>query len=203
MELTLKQERFCREYLKNGFNGTQAAISAGYSQKTANEQAARLLAKVSIKEFIQKAKKEIDDKDIMTATEILKELSIIAKSDLKNYITIDESGQIRAKSFEEMPENMSRALESISEDRAIKGNADGSQVTVYDKIRFKCHPKIDALKLLGTYRDLWRDKSAERDQDFDLEKFKKLTEDDRKNLSVIAQRVVAIYIKELHATDSR
>jgi len=46
-KLTPKQQRFVEEYLVD-LNGTQAAIRAGYSPKTANEQAARLLADVSI-----------------------------------------------------------------------------------------------------------------------------------------------------------
>ena len=52
MALTLKQEQFCREYIVD-LNGTQAAIRAGYSEKTANEQAARLLTNVSVKEYVQ------------------------------------------------------------------------------------------------------------------------------------------------------
>jgi phage terminase small subunit len=42
------------EYLID-LNGKQAATRAGYSPKTANEQAARLLAKVSIQGAIQEA----------------------------------------------------------------------------------------------------------------------------------------------------
>lgn len=45
--MTDKQARFCEEYMID-LNATQAAIRAGYSPKTANEQAARLLANVSI-----------------------------------------------------------------------------------------------------------------------------------------------------------
>lgn len=56
-ELTPKQARFIEEYLKD-LNGTQAAIRAGYSPHTANEQAARLLAKASVQEDV-KAKQEI------------------------------------------------------------------------------------------------------------------------------------------------
>jgi phage terminase small subunit len=44
--LTAKQTAFCQEYLVD-FNATQAAIRAGYSERTANEQGARLLAKAS------------------------------------------------------------------------------------------------------------------------------------------------------------
>jgi len=49
---TDKQEKFCQEYLID-MNATQAAIRAGFSKKTANEQGSQLLAKLSIKKRIQ------------------------------------------------------------------------------------------------------------------------------------------------------
>src|SRR5262249_53478937 len=48
-ELTPKQERFVQEYLVD-LNATQAAIRAGYSKKTATEQASRLLTNVKVSE---------------------------------------------------------------------------------------------------------------------------------------------------------
>ena len=53
LELTKKQAAFCAEYLKD-LNATQAAIRAGYSEKTAKEQASRLLINVNIKKIVQK-----------------------------------------------------------------------------------------------------------------------------------------------------
>ena len=55
--LTNKQVAFCREYVQDR-NGTQACIRAGYSRKTSNEQAARMLAKVSIKDYISRLEAE-------------------------------------------------------------------------------------------------------------------------------------------------
>ena len=52
-KLAPKQEAFIREYLVD-LNGTQAAIRAGYSEKTATEQASRLLTNVKVAESIQK-----------------------------------------------------------------------------------------------------------------------------------------------------
>lgn len=52
MALTPKQERFIAEYMID-CNATQAAIRAGYSPKTANEQGARLLANVSISRSVE------------------------------------------------------------------------------------------------------------------------------------------------------
>ncbi|MGE9266402.1 terminase small subunit, partial [Escherichia coli] len=45
--LSEKQRRFVAEYLID-LNGTQAAIRAGYSAKTAQEQSSRLLSNVMI-----------------------------------------------------------------------------------------------------------------------------------------------------------
>ena len=76
MSITNKQEGFCQEYIKD-HNGTQSAIRAGYSPKTANEQAARLLTKVSIKERIgqletKKAENiEYDRKESMRRKQVL------------------------------------------------------------------------------------------------------------------------------------
>jgi phage terminase small subunit len=60
-KLTDKQKRFCEEYLID-LNGTQAAIRAGYSSKTANEQAARLLANVSVSKHVKELQEKLSDK---------------------------------------------------------------------------------------------------------------------------------------------
>jgi len=163
-KLTSRQERFAREYLKNGFNAKQAALSAGYAPKRAKEMGYENLTKPHLQAFIQQAKREVDDEDIMTATEVLKELSIIGRSNIRDFITIAEGGGIQAKTFEEIPVEICKALESVSEDRAIKENNDGSSVTVFDKIKFKMHSKIQALDKLGQYSGLWKDKDQRDDE---------------------------------------
>lgn len=55
--MTDKQDRFCEEYMID-LNATQAAIRAGYSPKTAREQAPRLLANVSIQNRIAQLQAE-------------------------------------------------------------------------------------------------------------------------------------------------
>ncbi|HSW53269.1 MAG TPA: terminase small subunit [Sulfuricaulis sp.] len=53
-KLLPKRAAFVEEYLVD-FNGTQAAIRAGYSKHTANEQAARLLADASVIRAVSRA----------------------------------------------------------------------------------------------------------------------------------------------------
>ena len=55
--LNAKQEAFCREYIID-LNATQAAIRAGYSEKTAKSIGSRLLTNVDIQDFIAKLKIE-------------------------------------------------------------------------------------------------------------------------------------------------
>ena len=52
-----KQQTFADEYLLD-LNGKQAAIRAGYSPKTAESQASRLLTNAKVAEYIAKAQQE-------------------------------------------------------------------------------------------------------------------------------------------------
>jgi phage terminase small subunit len=53
VSLSDKQRAFVMEYIKD-FNATRAAIRAGYSEKTANQQGPRLLVNVGIKAEIER-----------------------------------------------------------------------------------------------------------------------------------------------------
>jgi phage terminase small subunit len=77
-KLSPKQSRFAKEYLID-LNATQAAIRAGYSPKTANEQACRLLAKVSIQEAVANGQRKIEQKLDITAEWVLKNLKEVAQ----------------------------------------------------------------------------------------------------------------------------
>lgn len=81
MALTDKQEMFCREYLID-LNATQAAIRAGYSEKTSNEQGARLLANVSVQIRISELKAQRNDRIDVDADYVLKRLFEIDQMDV-------------------------------------------------------------------------------------------------------------------------
>lgn len=57
MALNPKQSLFVDEYLKD-LNATQAAIRAGYSKKTADQQASRLLTNVKVREYLAQRQSE-------------------------------------------------------------------------------------------------------------------------------------------------
>ena len=62
MKLTPKQRSFIAEYVVDK-NATQAAIRAGYSEKTADVQGPRLLGNVRVRELIDKKLNELEEKN--------------------------------------------------------------------------------------------------------------------------------------------
>lgn len=86
-DMTEKQKRFCDEYLID-LNATQAAIRAGYSKKTANEQGARLLANVSVQKHLQKRMKEKECELIATQDEVLQTLTRVLRREEKEVIVV-------------------------------------------------------------------------------------------------------------------
>ena len=68
-KLTKKQEMFCREYVVD-LNGTQAAIRAGYSEKTANRIATENLSKPVIRDFIDELQSTREERLEISADEL-------------------------------------------------------------------------------------------------------------------------------------
>jgi hypothetical protein len=62
-KLSPKRQRFVDEYCAD-FNGTQAAIRAGYAPKSAQEQAARLLSNAIVKAAVEERRKSIRRKSV-------------------------------------------------------------------------------------------------------------------------------------------
>lgn len=79
-ELTPRQARFVQEYLVD-LNATQAAIRAGYSPKTAEQQGYRLLRNVQVAAAIQAAVAARGERTTITAEKVLAHLWDIATAD--------------------------------------------------------------------------------------------------------------------------
>jgi phage terminase small subunit len=77
MALSPKQKLFIKEYVKDK-NGARAARVVGFSEKTAKEQASRLLTKVNVRAAVDAAlAKQAEAADI-SAERIVKEISLVA-----------------------------------------------------------------------------------------------------------------------------
>jgi len=144
MELTPKKKRFSEEYIID-LNGTQAAIRAGYSKKTANEQASRLLANVNIQEYVKELSQKRQERTQITADMVIKELALLAFSDTGNLFTKD-GGLTHISS---MPESVTRTISEVtSRFERPRGNDDGE---VAEIVKIKCYDKKGALDSLGKH----------------------------------------------------
>jgi phage terminase small subunit len=82
MSLSNKQRAFVEAYLANGFNATKAAITAGYSEKTAYSQGSRLLRNVEVSAAIEARMKELS----MSADEAMYRLSQQGRGSLATFM---------------------------------------------------------------------------------------------------------------------
>jgi phage terminase small subunit len=76
--ITAKQQRFCEEYLID-LNGKQAAIRSGYSERTAEVQASRLLSKANVSARIAELKAARVERTEITADYVLTGLKEVAE----------------------------------------------------------------------------------------------------------------------------
>lgn len=79
-KLTNKQKRFCEEYLID-LNATQAAVRAGYSEKTADRIANQNLKKLEVQQYLQKLMQERSERTKISADDVVRELERIAMTD--------------------------------------------------------------------------------------------------------------------------
>ena len=90
-ELEEKQKMFCKEYLVD-FNGTQAAIRAGYSKKTANEQASRLLTKVNVQTYLKQLIEKRNERTKITQDEVIADIIKVKDRCMQNEAVLDKEG---------------------------------------------------------------------------------------------------------------
>lgn len=87
-KLTAKQERFVEEYLID-LNATQAAIRAGYSEKTATEMAAENLTKPHINGAIQARRQVISAKAERSTLDVLADIGRVRANCMKEVLNPD------------------------------------------------------------------------------------------------------------------
>lgn len=73
-KLTAKQQSFVQEYVVDK-NATQAAIRAGYSEKTAQEQSSRLLSNVMVKKAVDELLNKNAERCAVTVESLTDELN--------------------------------------------------------------------------------------------------------------------------------
>ena len=156
--MTKKQKRFIEEYLID-LNATQAAIRAGYSVKTVNEQGSRLLANVSIQNEIGKAMAERSKRTGINQDRILMELAKIALLNPEKVVDFN-TATIKEDA---LPEDLA-AVASVKVKRFPTKDGEGIEREI------KFYDKTKAIDLAGRHLGMFKDKmdiSVESSQKLD------------------------------------
>lgn len=156
--MTPKQERFVQEYLID-LNATQAAIRAGYSQRTARQIGDENLSKPDISAAIQQAKAARSERTEITADRVLQELGRIAFFDLRRLYREDGS----LKAMHELDDDAAAVLAGVdvveTKGNAVMGGEDGLRHVPEFVKKVKIPDKVAALGLAMRHLGMLKDKT--------------------------------------------
>lgn len=140
-KLTEKQKRFVAEYLVD-LNATQAAIRAGYSEKTASVIGCENLTKPNVLAEIAKRQEKLRNKLEITQERVLDEIAGIAFANASDFVTVTATGLLDVKPTSKVPKEKLPAL------AGIKYSANGA-------VEIKLHDKPAALRMLAEHLGLF------------------------------------------------
>lgn len=87
-----------------------------------------------------------------TFPKIARELCGIAFSDISDYLTVAEGGEIQAIPLENISPKKRKALKKIREKTVISESKDGEKIYKDSRVEFELYDKLDALKYLCRLR---------------------------------------------------
>jgi phage terminase small subunit len=146
MGLTLKQQKFVNEYLLD-LNATQAAIRAGYSEKTAYSIGQENLTKPVIKEAIEKAMEKRAERTEITQERVLREIALLGFSKLQDFVRWGPGGA-EIKDLNELTEEQAACVSEV-QDLITKDSRN---------TKFKLYSKEKALEMLCRHLGMFNDK---------------------------------------------
>ena len=153
-KLTAKQQRFVEEYLID-LNATQAAIRAGYSERTAEQGGAQLLRNIKVRAAIDDAQKVRAERTEITADRVLKELALIGFADMGDYLRITDDGNAFFD-WSALPEGGTRVISEITQETYLEGK--GEDAETVKKTKFKLYDKRAALVDIGRHLGMFKDR---------------------------------------------
>lgn len=145
MALNPQQLLFIKEYLIDS-NATRAAVAAGYSPRTATQQASRLLTLVNVRDAIEAAQleqtKHIEKraaKKLITKERVLERLAQIGFANLRDFVTISERGTVKLMPTSTRKRQQDYAIKKISQSSTQHGGSDSLEL----------HDPVRALELIS------------------------------------------------------
>lgn len=151
-EMNNKQQIFVSAYLKD-LNATSAAITAGYSAKTAYSQGQRLLKHVEVKTAIQQKLAKMFGKFEVSEQRTIEEIARIAFADIRKIF--DETGQL--KPIHELDDDTAAVIAGVEHEKLFEHFGKGQAKHIGTTTKVKMNSKNNALEMLCRYQKLLND----------------------------------------------
>lgn len=151
-ELNPKQAAFVREYLVD-LNGKQAAIRAGYSEKTAEVQASRLLSNAKVAAAVKHSMEKRETRTEITQDRVLREYARLAFFDPRKLFNGDGS----PKPIGELDDDTAAALAGLDIMEEFAGTGEDRVFVGYTK-KYKIADKKGALDSVARHLGMFNDK---------------------------------------------
>jgi phage terminase small subunit len=149
-----RREIFAREYVID-LNGTRAAVAAGYSEKSAEVTASRLLRNAKVQKLIDELTAERAKRLDITADRVLEELGRMAFANMLDYMGVQQSGDAYID-LSKLTREQAAAIQEITVDEYAEGR--GEEARQVKRTRFKLADKRGSLKLIGKHLKMFTDK---------------------------------------------
>lgn len=195
MAFTPKQSLFIQEYLVDK-NATKAAVRAGYKEKTAYSMGHELLKNPEILKQIEsgleRQRKDAEARAAkrgITKDKWLKELELIAFSDMDDFATIDGTGGLNLVPSADRKPMRGRVVKKISMSRSTSQNDKGGSESLSQSIEL--WSKERALEIIGKHFG-WIKEKVEGEHTLYVEEMKKLEEMSDEELVRMAERAMAV-----------
>ena len=156
-EITDKMRQFVDEYLID-MNGTQAAIRAGYSEATAQEQSSQLLDRPDIRELVEQRQKDRIDRTQISQDLTVNELKTIAFSDVADFVIVKAGGVIEQRPFNELKKDQTRCVKKIKQTVRTAQSSDGTVIHQTAVLELELYDKVKSLELLGRHLGIFNDR---------------------------------------------
>ena len=152
--LTPRQQRFVEEYLVD-LNATQAAIRAGYSRKTAQEQSSRLLSNVIVAAAVATAQAKRSERTGITQDRVLTELAKLDFANMADYMVATPGGDPYLD-FSALTRDQAAALQEVTVEDYLEGR--GGNAREVKRVKFKLADKRAALVDIGRHLGMFKDR---------------------------------------------
>lgn len=150
MELTIKQKRFAEEYIRNGGNATQAAISARYSKRSAASIGEENMRKPEILAYIAEIQEEIDSESIASLKEIQQFRTRVLRGEEKDQFGLDASLADRHKAASDLEKALRIKQEQDEKKAAEKAAREAADYhTDLHELADSFHPLIRDIRNKG------------------------------------------------------